>query len=271
MSKLPPLGGFLRIVFRLPLFLLHLLLGLSLALLLRLVFGSYWMARPAAQVVYLTWMRVMAVIVGLRVEVQGGPVEPASMIVSNHVSWLDIISTGCVHPSVFVAKSEVSRWPLIGPLCQLVGTVFIRRASIVSMNQSIGEVEKLLRHGCSASFFAEGTTTRGDHLEPFKASLFQAAINSERPLQPLALRYPDSIPGNRNVPFVGDDTFVAHLLRMLQAPLKVEIRILPAIPSGRYRRRELAEQARRVILTGLELSDPPQEIEAPEQNISAQQ
>lgn len=123
--------------------------------------------------------------------------EPA-LVLSNHVSWLDIIALGSLRPLSFVAKSEIAGWPLIGGFARLQRTVFIdrgRRGATASVNAMIGE---RLAAGELIVLFAEGTTSDGLRLLPFRSSLVGAAREAVAAgtgglarirLQPLALAY----------------------------------------------------------------------------------
>ena len=175
------------------------------ALALLIVIGPHWLSlrfghgRLAGRMPVL-FHRLFLRLFSVRVTQSGtppGPGEPA-LVLSNHVSWLDIAVLGSLRPLSFVAKSEIEGWPLIGTLAKLQRTVFIersKRAATASVNATVGE---RLANGDLIVLFAEGTTGDGLRLLPFRSSLVgaaRAALAAEAGglarirLQPLALTY----------------------------------------------------------------------------------
>ncbi|KQT50515.1 acyl-phosphate glycerol 3-phosphate acyltransferase [Methylobacterium sp. Leaf456] len=186
------------------------------------------------------------------------PGEPA-LVLSNHVSWLDIVALGSLRPLSFVAKSEIEGWPVIGTLAKLQRTVFIeraKRAATASVNATVGE---RLAGGDLIVLFAEGTTGDGLHLLPFRSSLVgaaRAALAAETGglarirLQPLALCYPrrNGLPVTRTerpeVAWYGDMELAPHLgLFATRGPIDVHIAWGPPIPfdAATDRKRATAE------------------------------
>lgn len=122
------------------------------------------------------WHRIMAHVIGVRIDVHGLPAKDRPlMLVSNHVSWMDILVLGAVADVVFVAKSEVRTWPLFGWLARLQRSVFIERERRQSTSMQVGEMAARLAAGEIVVLFPEGTTSDGNALLPFKTSLFGAA------------------------------------------------------------------------------------------------
>ncbi|WP_066565614.1 1-acylglycerol-3-phosphate O-acyltransferase [Snodgrassella sp. CFCC 13594] len=141
------------------------------------------------------------------------------LAVANHVSWLDIFVLMSQYPSGFIAKESIRRWPLIGTLATHVGTVFINRRShrdVDTVNRAIADA---LAHQRSVTFFPEARTSNGLETLPFKAALFQAAIDTGAPVQAIALRYyyPQ---GTRtaDVAYVGQTPLLITLWRILKLP-----------------------------------------------------
>lgn len=97
------------------------------------------------------------------------------LLVSNHISWLDIPVLSAVAPLAFVAKSEVGTWPFISWLAKLQNTIFVERERPRSVGNSAGEIMQRLRSGGNVVIFAEGTSSDGNSVLPFKTSLFAAA------------------------------------------------------------------------------------------------
>ena len=141
---------------------------------------------------YRRFHRVLCRILGLKVQVSGEPsTNPATLYASNHISYLDIFVLGSLLPAYFIAKREVSGWPLLGMLAKLQNTLFVERRSIRARGQ-ISEIADKLRAGESLILFPEGTSTSGEQVVPFKSSLFAAVADAEKRslwLQPTTIAY----------------------------------------------------------------------------------
>jgi len=200
------------------------------------------------------WYRRLLGVLHITVHWQGERDPDARLIVSNHVSWLDIAVIGAKLPARFIAKREVREWPVIGWLAQAAGAFFIRRGS----GSSKALVERLQPHmqaGGSVVLFPEGTTTDGTTVRVFHARIFDAAVASQCPAQPIALRYGDAADGTAVAPFVGDDDFFPHLLRVIATPsLTVQATLLPAVDFSDGRA-AMSRQARMAVLAALGMAD----------------
>lgn len=202
----------LRRLWRLLRVAVHILWGLCLAL----RYGrSTFPADRRVMLLARNWLRDLLHILGVEVRVHGRvPREPV-MMVSNHVSWLDIPVIGALQGAHFLSKAEVRQWPLIGWLAVAAGTVFIRRGSGDSRQRTADMVE-LLKDDRPVLVFPEGTTTAGLLVRRFHSRLFEAAIQAQVAVQPVAIRYHDEH-GRADVSlaFIGDDAFFPHLWRLL--------------------------------------------------------
>ena len=164
-------------------FVLVAFLGLTLALLpVQLV--ALGLGHPVMQRLPRWWHRLMCRVIGLRVGVRGGlaPERPL-LLVANHVSWKDILVLGSVADVVFIAKSEVRSWPVLGWLARLQRSVFVERDARRKTGDQISEVSGRLIAGEAVVLFAEGTTSDGNRVMPFNSSLFGAA-SAALPLAP---------------------------------------------------------------------------------------
>jgi len=137
------------------------------------------------------WARCMLDAIGVELRVEGANVVPGSLVVANHVSWLDILVLASSAHAVFVAKSEVRCWPMIGWLASRAETVFIRRASGRSLLKVKNRIAGLLLDGRSVAIFPEATTSDGETVLPFRSGLLQAAVDAGRPVQAVAIAYRD--------------------------------------------------------------------------------
>lgn len=203
------------------------------------------------------WLRWFSAIVNLHVIQEGELPENGVILVSNHISWLDIIVIGQYLPAYFVAKSEISSWPVIGYLARQGGTIFIRRGDKQHIRATAEKMIWLLKQNSNIIAFPEGTTTKGDEVLHFHSSLFQPALLTKSAILPVALQYQGA--AKELAPFVGDDGFLPHLLKMLTLD-KIEVRLdfLPVINSSGKNRHAVSLESRDLIwgkISGSKLAD----------------
>ncbi|MER5886784.1 lysophospholipid acyltransferase family protein [Streptomyces sp. NPDC001941] len=192
------------------------------------------------------WCRAVVRAFGVRVRVAGATLAPgASLVVANHISWLDIPLVASVLPGRMLAKREVRRWPLLGALAARGGTVFLDRDRLRALPGTVREVADALRGGSRVVVFPEGSTWCGREQGRFRPAAFQAALDAGVPVQPVRLGYAPTGPAA----FVGDDPLLVSLWRIAAARgLTAEVRILPPVPAGRHTdRRALALEAQTAI------------------------
>ena len=174
------------------------------------------------------------------------PAQPM-LWVSNHVSWTDIPLLGMLAPLSFLSKAEVRTWPVAGWLAHKAGTLFIRRGGGDSQLLR-RQISQQLQQGCPLLIFPEGTTTDGRALRTFHGRLLASAIDTDMPLQPIALRYLREGELDRVAPFIGDDDLLSHLMRLFGQPCgEVEIHLLAPIQSHGEERAALAFKAQQAI------------------------
>ncbi|MDR2220292.1 MAG: 1-acyl-sn-glycerol-3-phosphate acyltransferase [Methylobacillus sp.] len=173
----------------------------------------------------------------------------ATLFVANHVSWIDVWALKSQLPMRFVAKSEVRRWPIIGWLSAQTGTLFVERNKRQETGEAINSVEDALRNNDNLCFFPEGTSTDGTTLQPFKTSLFQAAVNVRAHVCPVMIFYPHPHGGaNTEAAFYGDLTLITSLRSVLsQKEIVVELDFAEPLEASQNDRRQLAEQSRAAI------------------------
>jgi lyso-ornithine lipid O-acyltransferase len=197
----------------------------SVTLALLAAFGAVSLLHPPARAsVVRTWHRIVCRLAGISVRVHGAPLAPpGSLLVANHVSYMDVLAIGSLGDISFVAKGEVAGWPLIGNLASLVGTIFATRERGQACRQ-IDEIGARLAAGRTVAFFPEGTTTRGRTVLPFKSALFEAAKGCEHLLvQPIAITYAWDTAGlappvchQPVYPWTGQATLLPHLWMLLK-------------------------------------------------------
>ncbi len=199
---------------------------------------------------------------GRQMPVSGVPaaaamLEARSIIVANHVSWLDIFVINSMQPCRFVAKSDIRDWPLLGTLCIRANTIFIARGKPRDVRKTFRNLVASVEAGERVAFFPEGTTAAQGTLLPFHANLFEAAIDAGVPVQPLTLRYLDAEERlDSAVDYIGDTTFLESMLVILRAkPVRAQILLLPTLSSEGAHRRVLAAAAHARIGAALGYGD----------------
>ena len=154
----------------------------------------------------------------------------SGLIVTNHISWLDVFVLNAVVPMRFVAKSEVRRWPVIGWLCARAQTLFIERGNARSAARINVQLVKLLELGECLAVFPEGTTTDGAEVAHFHSSLLQPALDAGAPLHPIAIRYQDENGQRSDIPaYIGDLSFGTSMWRILCAQ-SLQVRLVATLP-----------------------------------------
>ena len=188
--------------------------------------------------------RLVLALVGVRVRVVGAPVaERPLLILCNHVSWLDIMVLGAQMPLCFVAKSEVAGWPGIGLLARLQRTIFVDRQARTATGRVSGEIARRLDDGDPVVLFAEGTSSDGNRVLPFRSALVGAARpgTEGKPalVQPLAIAYVAqggvSLGRSRRplVAWYGGMDLAPHLTEVLRrGGIEVELRFGAPLPGG---------------------------------------
>lgn len=173
---------------------------------------------------------------------------PRVLLAANHVSWLDVCVLMAACPTRFVAKAEISQWPILGLLSRNVGTLFIERAKrsdTLRINQQISEV---LMKGERVTVFPEGTTTDGMYLNHFHASLLQSAVATDALLFPVAISY-RNVAGDvcQEAAYI-DPSLILSLQKILsQTSIDAELTFNSPASCGLRNRRELARLSERAI------------------------
>lgn len=167
------------------------------------------------------WARGLAWIVGMRTRVIGRPPAAPFFLVSNHLSYADIILLLTELDTVFVAKSEMRSWPVLGPLAHLFGSIWVNRAVRRDAVRVLDLIDDAVARGDGVVLFAEGTTSRGDGLLPMRPALFDWAAREQYPVHYAALSYrtaPGSVPAHHAVCWWGDAPFGPHAWELCRLP-----------------------------------------------------
>lgn len=162
------------------------------------------------------WSRGMLERLGIALRVEGDPrTAPGTLLVVNHVSWLDIMAVHAVAPEArFVSKADVRRWPIVRRLVDAGGTLYLERERKRDALRVVRDVAAALSTGDTVAVFPEGTTSTGHGLLPFHANLLEAAVSAGAPARPVALRWSDAEHAvSEAVEFIGDTTLLESLWR----------------------------------------------------------
>lgn len=201
------------------------------------------------------WSRQLLDLLGVVLELPPGGLDRIGhgLVVSNHVSFIDIFAINAALPSGFVAKDEVASWPLIGWLARHNGTVFITRGKRKSAHRTQQEISAVLATGRRLSIFPEGTTSAGDRVLPFHGALFQAAIDAAVPVHALAIDYVDA----RGIPSAAaayiDDLSLLDCLRQIlgSGGLRVRLGLAASFAPPYTDRRHIAHAAHQAVAGAL--------------------
>lgn len=165
------------------------------------------------------WARIVAFILGLRLDASRNAPAAPFLLVSNHLSYVDVIVLASQLHCTFVAKKDVESWPIIGTLCRSVGTIFIDRRNRHDLARVNDAIAQALEDGRGIILFAEGTSTNGTSVLPFKSSLLEAAAIRGFPVSYAAMSYrvlADDPPASLSVCWWGDMTFGSHFTELLR-------------------------------------------------------
>ncbi len=164
------------------------------------------------------WAQRCLDLLAVRLMLKGSPpVAGPLLLVSNHISWLDILVMHASCYCRFVSKADIKRWPLIGALATGAGTLYVERESRRDAMRVVHHMAESLRAGEVVAVFPEGTTSDGRSLLPFHGNLLQAALSTGTPVQPMALQFFDSrsLQVSLDPSYIGEESFVVSVWRTL--------------------------------------------------------
>lgn len=178
--------------------------------------------------------RLCARFLGLKITIVGKPyTDKPNLIVSNHISWMDIPAIGASLPMAFVAKSDIAKWPIVGFMAGLQKTIFVNRKRRTDSARTSREMGQRLARGEAVVLFAEGTSDIGTHVLPFRSALVGATQEAmafsgteEMVIQPMTIAYTrlDGMPLGRTerslIAWVGDMGVMDNLFDILNSGTK---------------------------------------------------
>lgn len=167
---------------------------------------------------------------GLSVEVRGVPLPHHVLYVANHLSWLDILAIGGATGSAFVAKDDIARWPVVGLIARIGGTIFVDRDSRRAARGQADQIGEALQRGKPITLFPEGTTNDGTKLFPFRPALFASVAPPPHGIavQPVAIDYQDAA---AEIAWAGEEPLAPNAMRVMarRGGLKVVLHFLPPL------------------------------------------
>jgi 1-acyl-sn-glycerol-3-phosphate acyltransferase len=196
-----------------------------------------------------SWSRFACRVLGIRVTTRRS-IPSSGLLVSNHLSYLDIIGLSSIRPCVFVAKNDVATWPLFGWLARAAGTIFVDRERRLSSPKAVDVIRNAMAGGSVVVIFPEGTSSDGSTVLPFKSALLESAVQLRCPVTAASIDY-DLEDGSvaDEVCYWRDMTLVPHLLNLL---FKREIRAKYSFSPAKIRagyRKEIARELRDEIMS----------------------
>ena len=192
--------------------------------------------------------RLICRALGLRVRRHGRPPAGGALVVSNHVSWTDILVLGASAPLCFLAKSEVAHWPLLGAAVRAHGTLFVSRGRAAEFQRVNAAIAEEIRRDRPVVVFAEGTTGNGTRLEKFHSGHLAAArdvlladpARRTVPIVPATLAYTrrNGLATGRldrlALAWIGDEALLPHLMALLRhGPIECDLVFGEALHVGR--------------------------------------
>lgn len=235
----------------------------SLKLIVLLLYGALELVvkRPATREQQAQWLHRFCErslrSLGIRVLYRGA-CPSRGVVISNHRGYLDIIVFAALRPCVFVAKSEISGWPLLGWMTTMAGTVYVERGRGGSATRAAGGMQDAANSGIPVVFFPEGTTSNGSSVLRFHSGLLVQAIEAHQPVTAAYLRYrltQDNGPGvsaENDVSYWGDTRLLLHIFGLLGLRgIEVEARFAAfpiSFSVGTDQRKLLAAEARAAVM-----------------------
>jgi len=198
----------------------------------------------------LRWVRRFlagaAHILGADVTIHGAPREREVLFVANHLSWFDILAMGGATGTAFVSKDSVARWPIVGWLARIGGTIFIARTERAAARTQADTLTAALAAGRPVTLFPEGTTNDGTAILPFRAALFAAALAAGVRVQPVAIDYGAAA---ADIAWGADESALAVARRLIGRPgrLSIHLHFLDPLDPDPDRKR-LAAAARTALV-----------------------
>ncbi|MEL7535554.1 MAG: lysophospholipid acyltransferase family protein [Pseudomonadota bacterium] len=170
------------------------------------------------------WSQAIRWLIGMRTDVIGAAPKTTGLFVANHLSYVDIVLLASEMRTAFVSKREVRHWPLVGHLVTIAGTIYVDRERHRSLPETNRQIRTKLDAETSVVIFAEGSSTAGETVLPFRPSLLKMAADHDFPVNYGYLTYRiDKQPGSETrtadeICWWGEAGFARHIINLLGLP-----------------------------------------------------
>ena len=199
---------------------------------------NFWSSR--------NWGKSMLLIIGCKVKSNQLPKIDQYLLMPNHRSYIDIFLMAALSPSVFVAKAEIRKWPLLGQSIKATRAILVKREEMKSLLSAMKKIKQSIEQSIPVTIFPEGTTSKGPGLLPFKNGTFKIAAEINVPIIPCAIVYQ-----HKEHAWISKETFVGHFFRELWRPVSwAEVRFGTPLQGADWQ--PLKEQVNAVIKNMLE-------------------
>ena len=194
------LRGFIRFFLFLGIMAIH-ILGIVIAVLVARDTDRWLFA------LFGSWAKMTQYVLGIKVSIEGQIPSTPALYMPNHRSYIDVVFFPPFLKPVYVAKSEIRKWPVIGYGAKIVRTIFVNREDKNSRRNTRDAMKNRFENGYSVIVYPEGTTYKAPELGEFYPGMFYVAASGDIPIVPVAIEYK-----NPDDAWVGDDVFIPHFL-----------------------------------------------------------
>ena len=246
--------GSLRLLYRVPWLLLHIVVGTPFAVFFQYAGRALTVrGRRFSEVTLVWWSAMMCRIFGLERSVRGTLADGPLLVAANHIAWIDVPLLLSLGSMGFVAKAEISGWPIVGWIARVGESVFHQRGSHDSASGVQAAMIERLLSGGRVVVFPEGGILPGAGIKRFHARLLGPAIETGTGVQPVMVRYSRQGSVYEDITFRPGEHFLANFLRLLVQPrCLAEIHLLPVLGAAGRQRRQLAAEAEAAVRAAFE-------------------
>lgn len=164
------------------------------------------------------------------------PDDEGSLLVGNHLGFIDIVCLIALTHGVFITSTEMRETPFLGQICDLGGCAYVNRKSRLSIQEELKDIVSVLKQGFRVMLYAESVASNGEQVLPFKKTLITAAGLSGKPIRPFVFNYrtvnggPVKYEHRDSVCWYGDKSFISAIWKSLKLnSLTCEIEFLPLV------------------------------------------
>jgi lyso-ornithine lipid O-acyltransferase len=242
--------AYFRCLYRFILLILWFFVMLFYALIVRFLGGQggYTAIRRLTKAAKI-WSKGLSKILNIKIKVYGKSVNVKGLIISNHLSYIDILVAGTIFPLRFTPKSDIANWPFLGWFIRCSKPIWVDRTSKRSSQKTLNEFINTLQHNINLLIFPEGTTTDGkEGLLPFKSTTFEAAVKGNLSVYPILIHYKED--ANNLISWYDDTTLFDHVWKVFgMKQIEAEVHILNTIAPPSTDRKTFSSEVHKVMDT----------------------